>query len=45
LIVDLVLANAKAYYERQIVDCSIAIENGEILKIAKKPRCQRLTKK
>jgi len=32
---DLVLANAKAYYERQIVDCSIAIENGEILKIGK----------
>jgi len=35
LIADLVLANAKAYYDKQIVDCAIAIENGEIFKIGK----------
>jgi dihydroorotase (multifunctional complex type) len=35
LIVDLVLTNAKAYLKKGIVDCSIAIENGEITKIGK----------
>jgi len=35
LIVDLVLVNAKAYYNKQIVDCALAIENGEIFKIGK----------
>ena len=35
MIADLVLANAKAYYDKQIVDCAIAIENGEIFKIGK----------
>lgn len=35
MIADLVLANAKAYYDKQIVDCSIAIENGQIFKIGK----------
>jgi dihydroorotase len=35
LIVDLVLTNAKAYLKQEIVDCSIAVENGEIQKIGK----------
>lgn len=35
MIVDLVLTNAKAYLNKEIVDCSIAIENGKILKIGK----------
>jgi dihydroorotase len=35
LIVDSVLTNAKAYLGRQIVDCSIAIEEGKIQKIGK----------
>jgi dihydroorotase len=35
LTVDLVLTNAKAYVKKEIVDCSLAIENGKILKIGK----------
>jgi dihydroorotase len=35
LIVDSVLTNAKAYLKKEIVDCSIAIENGKIFKIGK----------
>jgi len=35
LIVDSVLTNAKAYLNDQIVDCSIAIEEGKIFKIGK----------
>jgi len=35
LIVDSVLANAKAYLNGQIIDCSIAIEEGKIFKIGK----------
>jgi dihydroorotase len=35
LIVDSVLTNAKAYLNREIVDCSIAIENDKIFKIGK----------
>jgi dihydroorotase len=35
LIVDLVLTNAKAYLKEQIVDCSIAVEDGIIQKIGK----------
>jgi dihydroorotase len=35
LIVDSVLTNAKAYLKKEIVDCSIAIENGRIFKIGK----------
>jgi dihydroorotase (multifunctional complex type) len=35
LIVDSVLTNAKAYLKGQIVDCSIAIEEGKIFKIGK----------
>jgi len=35
VIVDSVLTNAKAYLNGQIVDCSIAIEEGKIFKIGK----------
>jgi dihydroorotase (multifunctional complex type) len=35
LIVDSILTNAKAYLNGQIVDCSIAIEEGKIQKIGK----------
>jgi dihydroorotase len=38
LIVDSVLINAKAYLNKEIVDCSIAIENGRIFKIGKPPQ-------
>ena len=35
MIIDSVLKNAKAYLNKEIVDCSIAIENGKIFKIGK----------
>ena len=35
MLVDLLLTNAKAYLNKEIVDCSLAIENGEIFKIGK----------
>jgi dihydroorotase (multifunctional complex type) len=35
LIADSVLTNAKAYLNRELVNCSIAIENGKIFKIGK----------
>ena len=35
MIVDSVLTNAKAYLNGQIIDCSIAIEEGKIFKIGK----------
>jgi dihydroorotase len=35
LIADLVLTNTKAYVKNEIVECSLAMENGEILKIGK----------
>ena len=35
MIIDLVLTNTKTYHNRQIVDCAIAIENGEIFKLGK----------
>ncbi|MGB9777845.1 MAG: dihydroorotase [Candidatus Bathyarchaeales archaeon] len=35
MIVDLVLNNAKAYVNKKIVECSIAVENGKIYKIGK----------
>ncbi|MGA3059652.1 MAG: dihydroorotase family protein [Candidatus Bathyarchaeia archaeon] len=35
MIVDSVLTNAKAYINGQIIDCSIAIEEGKIFKIGK----------
>jgi len=35
LTVDLVLSNAKAYIDNEIVDCSLAINRGKIFRIAK----------
>jgi len=35
LIVDLVLSNARAYINREIVDCSLAITDGKIFQIGK----------
>jgi dihydroorotase len=35
LIADLVITNAKAYIKHEIIDCSIAVEKGEILKVGK----------
>jgi len=35
LIADLILSNAKAYIDNEIVDCSLAINQGKIFKIAK----------
>lgn len=35
MIADSVLVNAKAYFKQDIVDCSIAIDEGKILKIGK----------
>ena len=35
MIADLVITNAKAYVKNKIIDCSIAVENGEILKVGK----------
>jgi dihydroorotase (multifunctional complex type) len=37
LIVDLVLNDVKAYVERRIVDCSIAVDDGKIFKIGREP--------
>jgi dihydroorotase len=38
LIVDSVFTNAKAYLNKEVVDCSIAVENGKIFKIGKEPQ-------
>lgn len=35
MIVDMVLVNAKAYMNKAIVDCSLAIDDGKILKIGR----------
>jgi len=35
LIADLVLANARAYVNKEVIDCSLAIDRGKILKIGK----------
>jgi dihydroorotase len=45
LIVDSVLANAKTYLNKEIVDCSIAIENGEIYKIGKETHMPKADEK
>jgi len=37
VIADLVLQDAKAYVKNQIVDCCIAVDEGKILKIGKRP--------
>lgn len=38
MIVDSVLTNAKAYLNGQIVDCSIALEEGKIFKVGREPQ-------
>jgi dihydroorotase len=38
LIVDSVLTNAKAYLKGELVECSLAIEEGKILKIGREPQ-------
>lgn len=45
MIVDSVLANAKAYVNNKIIDCSIAIENGSIFKIGKETHMPKADKK
>ncbi len=45
MIVDSVLTNAKAYLNGQIVDCSIAIEDGKIFKIGKETQMPRADQK
>jgi dihydroorotase len=40
-----VLTNAKAYLNKEIVDCSIAVENGRIFKIGKEPQMPNSDKK
>ena len=45
MIVDSVLTNAKAYLNNEIVDCSIAIENGKIFKIGKETQMPNADKK
>ena len=45
MIVDSVLTNAKAYLKGEIVDCSIAIEEGKILKIGKETHMPKADEK
>jgi dihydroorotase len=45
LTVDLVLTRAKAYLENEIVDCSLAIDDGRILKIGKESIMPKATSK
>jgi len=45
LIVDSVLTNAKAYLNKEIVDCSLAIENGKIFKIGKETQMPKADEK
>jgi dihydroorotase len=45
LIVDSVLTNAKAYLNKEIVDCSIAIEDDSIFKIGKEPQMPKADEK
>jgi dihydroorotase (multifunctional complex type) len=45
VIADTVLKNAKAYINRQIVDCSIAVEEGKIIKIGKETQMPQADQK
>ncbi len=45
MIVDCVLTNAKAYLNGQIIDCSLAIEEGKIFKIGKETQMPNADKK
>ena len=44
MIVDSVLTNAKAYLNKEIVECNLAIENGEIFKIGKEAHMPKADK-
>lgn len=43
--VDLVLSNAKAYINRQITDCSLAVNQGKIFKISKESNMPKADRK
>jgi dihydroorotase (multifunctional complex type) len=45
LTVDLVLSNAKAYVNKEIVACSLAVENGKICRIGKEANMPRAEEK
>lgn len=45
MIVDSVFTNAKAYLKGEIVDCSIAIEEGKFFKIGREPQMPNADKK
>ena len=45
MIVDSVLTNAKAYLNKEIVDCSIAIESGKFFKIGKETQMPKADEK
>ncbi len=45
MIADSVLTNAKAYLNKEIVDCSIAIEDGKIFKIGKETQMPKANEK
>ena len=45
MIADSVLTNAKAYLNKEIVDCSIAIEDGKIFKIGKETQMPKADEK
>ena len=45
MIVDSVLTNAKAYLNKEIFDCSLAIENGKIFKIGKETQMPKADEK
>jgi dihydroorotase len=45
LIVDSVLTNAKAYWHNNVVDCSIAVEDGGIYKIGKETQMPKADEK
>ncbi|MEM3443153.1 MAG: dihydroorotase family protein [Candidatus Bathyarchaeia archaeon] len=45
MVADLVLNNAKAYVKRELMDCSIAIKDGKILKMGKEANMPEAHKK
>jgi len=45
LIADLILSNTRAYINKEIVDCSLAINNGKIFKIDKEANMPKAEKK
>mgnify|MGYP006270774125 CR=1 FL=1 len=45
MITDIILGNTKAYINKEIVDCSLAIDNGKIFKIGKEANMPKAQKK